>query len=280
MQDERQDRHGGMKHMFASAAILQPDLPLDLPNDPRIPLQHLTIENILPSRLDLDNVKLEYIKLIVDIIVEHVPALPFMKGTVPSIIKGPYSDLLAAISCTVPFEVLPYNEQYYADDAKIMDNLETKIYAIHDKAGKPLTDDLRIHVGGDQLTRGRFSDTKHLCIGNLTAHSRFDHLGPISFELFHLDLNFLEKPIIKWLYKESFLKELGTLQCEQKHILCNNVDKDVHKAYDADQAYVISFIRSFVAAVLKFFGMTDVNDCQTVNIPPPFDNDDQRQTGI
>ena len=52
---------------------------------------------------------------------------------------------------------------------------------------------LQIHIGGDQLTRERFSTAKSLRRGNLSPEARFDHLGPTTFELFHLDMNFLQQ---------------------------------------------------------------------------------------
>jgi hypothetical protein len=53
-------------------------------------------------------------------------------------------------------------------------------------------DDLRIPVGGDQLTRVRLQGAKALRQGSHTPQERFDQLDPIIVEMFHTLQDFLE----------------------------------------------------------------------------------------
>ena len=53
------------------------------------------------------------------------------------------------------------NEQNYADVVEILDSYEDHIADIYRKSGASL-DEVKIHIGGDQLTRERFSGAKRI----------------------------------------------------------------------------------------------------------------------
>lgn len=59
----------------------------------------------------------------------------------------------------VALPVLPFNEQKYADVVQILDHYEQYIEEIYQSAEVPLA---KVHIGGDQLTRERFSGAKRL----------------------------------------------------------------------------------------------------------------------
>ena len=54
----------------------------------------------------------------------------------------------------------------------------------------------RIHIGGDQLTRERFTEAKKLRMGCLEESDALKHLGHVTFEFFHLDMKFWRKLFI------------------------------------------------------------------------------------
>ena len=60
-------------------------------------------------------------------------------------------------------------------------------------------------TGGDALTRERFSGAKRLRAGADNTADRFGHLGPITFEFFHLQMNCL-KVFNYSLYDEKSIK--------------------------------------------------------------------------
>ena len=47
-------------------------------------------------------------------------------------------------------------------------------------------------TGGDQLTRERFSGAKKMRAAEINIKDRFGHLTPITFEFFHLMINYLK----------------------------------------------------------------------------------------
>jgi hypothetical protein len=92
----------------------------------------------------------------------------------------------------MPTKVLPLNEQNYSDCVQILIDYEDCLDNVFTQAGQDLDTTRSIHIGGDQLTRERFSGAKSLKSGCFTAKERFDHLGPITFELWHTAMNYLK----------------------------------------------------------------------------------------
>lgn len=91
-----------------------------------------------------------------------------------------------------------------------------------------------IHVGGDQLTRERFSGAKAMRAHTDDRKDRFVNLSPITFELFHMQMNFL-KMVFKILYKENSVGDRGTLSHLKNIISRTNVNENINTHYDADK---------------------------------------------
>ena len=256
------------RHMFASAAIIQRTLPLHIFSDkPQINLDQLQLCNICNSKDELGQVMNVYIKLTCDIAADHIPALAFMKTCVPAFIKGQFATELSNNTGVIALPVLNYNEQRYEDDIRILEYYETLIHQTYEKAEINITDQIKIHIGGDQLTGERFTQAKRLGIQNLKTRSRFGYLFATSFELFHLNMNFLEQIVFKTLFKEESSQEIGTMKSEAARILRNNVSSDVRNHFEADKDIYISFIRSYIVqALLNWFGMLTIHDIPTKNI--------------
>ena len=137
-----------------------------------------------------------------------------------------------------------------------------------------LAENCTLHIGGDQLTRERFSYGKFLRIGNINPRDRFDHIGPITFEFFHLGMNFMEKVIFRRLWKKDSEREIGTMRAECERIFRHFVSPDVMTAYDSDKEFLNSFVNAYVVeAAMDFFGLEDRNSFPTVHKPPNFEND-------
>ena len=161
----------------------------------------------------------------------------------------------------IPLPVVPYKEQYNLDVMKILDSYEKIITDIY---GGPQNDYPKLQTGGDQLTRERFT---HAIYPHPQA--RFPHLGPCTFEFFHLAVNFLEKPIIKPLWNDHGTTELGTLKCEKERCIKHSFDTDVMKAYDADKGFVQSFMYDVVLeATMSYFEIESINDKSSTNCLP------------
>ena len=105
---------------------------------------------------------------------------------------------------------------------------------------------IKCQIRGDQMTRERFSGAKNLRIGNGEARLKFKNLSPITFEFFHLGMNFLEKTVVGSLWNDEGVFELGTLKCEVERIIRKSFNANVKVAYEADRDFVHSFTRAYV----------------------------------
>lgn len=109
-----------------------------------------------------------------------------------------------------------------------------------------------IHVGGDQLTRERFSGAKAMRVHKDDRKDRFVNLSPITFELFHMQMNFLEMSF-KILYKENSVGDRGTLSHLKNIISRTNVNENINNHYDADNEYFVSVVDMYIVeCVLEY----------------------------
>ncbi|CAG2210873.1 unnamed protein product [Mytilus edulis] len=167
---------------------------------------------------------------------------------------------------------------YYSDVVDILDSYEKIVETTFNAAGKEVTDDVKIHIGGDQLTRERFSGAKGLRAAENNVKNRFGHLTPVTFEMFHLLMNFLQG-FFDFLYSDKSAGDLRTLKCEINKVMRSQVDQDVKKAYDADKDFVIAFVNAYIVELLcERFGMEDHLSVPTKNIPPEFSSVEEKKT--
>jgi hypothetical protein len=126
----------------------------------------------------------------------------------------------------------------------------------------------RVHVGGDQLTRVRFSTAKLMMLGALKASDRLGNLGPITCEFFHLAMNFLQL-CVDVLYSKSDAQCEGSMKYFKNRLNRTNFKADVKAAYDEDADFFTSFGTSYgVAAIMEYFGLDTMSSAPTRNAPP------------
>ena len=276
VKQETTERHKHMVHMFASCALISDHYFLSKPHIPEIELDDLSIEHILPSLAEYQVLRSDCSVLIAKTIATFLPQLSFIAEVMPQNLALPENARLAKKTQVIPMPVLPLNEQYYQDVVHILDSYESTIQKLIQDGGLP--EHIKIHIGGDQLTRERFSYGSFLRIGNRNPHDRFAHLGPITFEFYHLGMNFMEKVIFRRLWKDDSQRDMGTMNSEATRIFRHSVDPDVMKAYDADKEFILSFAHAYIIeAAMDFFGMAERNDMPTRNIPPQFANDHEKR---
>ena len=76
-----------------------------------------------------------------------------------------------------------------------------------------------IQIGGDQLTRERFSSSKLLRVGTNSRSNRFDRLTPISCECFRIAMKIL-KVCFECLWSVTAVDTI-TLHAQQIHLQLN-----------------------------------------------------------
>lgn len=193
---ERKDKMGYMEHWFGSAAIIQHTNFQNLAmQSPKKPLLQMPTSTFLPSEEDVTAIKLDCVVLVLEVLVEHVSVFSCFKPLLLDMKRKvqPPLDVFdtSKVNTMIPLPLLCKNEQKYAEVVKVLDSYEQLIDDIYTEAGLQVDDSTKIHKGGDQLTRERFSGAKRLRATALTSKEKFQHLTPITFEFFHLQMNFL-----------------------------------------------------------------------------------------
>ena len=97
----------------------------------------------------------------------------------------------------ITLPVLPFNEQKYGEVVHILADWQKHGERIHREV--PNFCQKSFPAGGDQLTRDRIVGALLLRLGNINARDRFNLIGTVTFEFFHLPMNFMEKAVI-WLH--------------------------------------------------------------------------------
>lgn len=213
-----------MQHAFGSAAIVQ-NIRFDhLSNTyPQQDFCTTPIQAFLPSPEDNEILIRDYTIISARVIFEHLPYFRQFRDVVPAFISQPTCPELLQKSKVIPLPVLYKNEQSYKDVVEILEFYEELVLDICQKSDKDETI-FFIHVGGNQLTRERFSGAKAMRAHEDERKDRFENLSPITFELFHMQMNFL-KMAFKILYKENSVGDRGTLSNLKNIISRTNVNE-------------------------------------------------------
>ncbi|CAG2251735.1 unnamed protein product [Mytilus edulis] len=252
--DERKDNHAHMHHAFGSACIIQ-NTSFDLLSSikPQLDYRYASVETFLPSRNDWHLLREDYSVHILKVASKHIPFFKEFCKPFENFFHGTLTEELKTKNKVIPLPVLHYNEQKYDEVVKILDFYESFLRESFGKANIDYNDTVKVLIGGDQLTRERFSGSKCLRAGGITADERFDHLSPITFELFHLCMNYV-KLIMKQLFKDQSVNEMGTMK----------------------YAYITE-------AVMTFFEMENPTSAPTINRhepPSQFTNDSEKKEWI
>lgn len=174
-----------MEHWFGSAAIVQNITFTDLNNDgPQYDLRKLPTEMFILNEKDWQNITYNFSVLSSRVLVEFFPWLKVATLAV----SQPIADMPDAMKMkneVIPLPVMHKNEQKYSDVVDILANYQDICEDTYKAAGKNIE---KVHIGGDQLTRERFSGAKRLRAAALTEKERFEALYPITFEVFHLQM--------------------------------------------------------------------------------------------
>ncbi len=264
--DERKNRHGHMNHAFGSAALVSAPKFADVNFDPT-PALEFNADVCLPTDADFNNLKELFAKLVSTILVQHVPALRCLDLLANSNINIHGSELCTKTT-VIPLQVEFKNEQKNEDVIDILggyEDLAREVYAGHDIPN--------IHVGGDLLTRERFSSAKRLRATATKPEEKFVHLTPITFEMFHLQMKFLT-----YMFKQLYNKASGTSSCSmfaaKVNLNRNSVTEDVKSNFDACRDFAVSFCNAYVVdAALDFFGMDDTLSTPSLHRPYQFDSE-------
>lgn len=275
--DQRMDHTSYMEHAFGSAILVQN---VDFISSPSENYQKhfeaTPCQEFMPSADDFALYRRDYTVLMSRVVFQHLPYFQIFEDIVPARLSQACDEQLSVKTKVIPLPVLYKNEQKYQDVVEILAFYEKTVVDACDAAGAD-SSDVHIHIGGDQLTRERFSGAKALRAHEDTPLNRFENLSPITFEFFHMHMNFL-KMAFSTLYDTKSVQDIGTLKSLQNRISRSNVGENVNTHYDADKDFFISVVDVYIVeCFMEFFGMDDVNSTPTKHIPPDFEDVEQRK---
>ncbi|KAL5004258.1 hypothetical protein ScPMuIL_017714 [Solemya velum] len=258
---ERKDKQSHMEHWFGSAAIIQNHSFSSLSTvRPQKYLHSMEPISFIPQTDDWKTIKFTYSIILLDVLVKHFKYFKLFQQTLSELKQTLMPENINnSVSEVIPLPVLAKNEQKYSDVIDIMDSYEQLVEDTFLACGHLVTSETKVHIGGDQLTRERFSGAKRLRSGALTDKEKFTHLSPITFELFHLQMNVLQM-FYKLLYNNNST-EPGTLYAEKIKLSRTHANgEDVKNHYDDCKELAVSLIDSHVvSAMLNYFAMSSVD---------------------
>ncbi|KAH3771970.1 hypothetical protein DPMN_173301 [Dreissena polymorpha] len=259
-----------MEHWFGSMAIIQNLSFSHLSHHtPRCDLRALPVSVFLLEEKDIQILKKNISQLISRVMTEFFPWMKFAKETANKPILGEFAEFpeFRRKNQVIPLPVMSKNEQKYSDVVEILDSYENLVKSVCNQAK---VEAMEVHIGGDQLTRERFSGAKRLRAAALTEMERFHHLTPITFELFHLQMSVLTL-FYQQLYNTTNTEPF-TLHAQKIRMLRTDADgNDVKNHYNHCKELAVSFIKSYIIeAACEQFGINDYNTVPDIHLP----NDD------
>lgn len=167
----------------------------------------------------------------------------------------------------IPLPVLHENEQKYSDVVNILDSYQDLVEITYQSCNLPVQ---QVHIGGDQLTRERFSGAKTLRAAALTDTERLGSLFPITFEIFHLQMAVLSA-FYQILYNTNDTEEF-TLHAQKIRLFRQDAEgNDVKNHYDSCRDLAVSVIHAYlVEAACEHFNLLDMDE--SLESLPNFDN--------
>ncbi|XP_069125349.1 uncharacterized protein [Argopecten irradians] len=249
-------------HFFASDYIL------DRVDESSMPVLTQTADqphakHFLPSADETSIYKDSLKVLLSRVLIQHIPAFSWMKNVAALPVHIPHllEEAMAKKSTIHMLPVSLNNEVSYEGCIHIMDEYVKMVNSWYSKAGRGgELEDLKIPIGGDQLTRCRLQGAKSLRAGAHTQQERFEQLYPIIIELFHTLQDFLEKLCKKFL-KMDHSRNVATLAHLKLVIQRTNVNGQVKARFKAHEDFVtLAGEAYFLAHVMKKFQMSSLDD--------------------
>ncbi|XP_069124032.1 uncharacterized protein [Argopecten irradians] len=244
-------------HLFTSNIIFSRLARIDMDNKPpRTDVNNIGAEKILLSDDQKDQL-LDAYGILVGRIMCRLPALTFMKPHIPSHIPHQNAKKMSEKSTVLPLPIQFKNESKREDCLGIMDSYENTLVKLYTDAfgNTDILRQVKVPIGGDQLTRVRLQESKNLRTLSVSPERRFDDLHPIVFEMWHNKQDFLEK-CFKTLYKPE--NSPGTLHHFKTILHRSDVNGKVKGRFEPHHNLLIAVGEGLLTEqILEFFNMED-----------------------
>lgn len=223
--------------------------------------KNITYKNFVPSPNEIFKFKESLKVLLGRILCENIDHFSWMKTIIPKHIPHDYENAMSKKSEVFLLPVLLKNEQSLSDCIHILQSYEQQSTLWYTKAGRASDlDNLKVPVGGDQLTRVHLQSAKALQDGALTSTERLDHLDPMIMEMFHTLMDLLEK-MYKRFFNPSSGRDKGTIYHMKVLVQRSNVNGKVKSRFEAHEDFILTAgCAYFLSYILQVFGMKSITD--------------------
>lgn len=259
VRDERMKRHGKVHNFFGSAVLIH-DLEFSSlsTQSPQIPICDLTSSLFIPNVTEQKELVNDYALMAIRVAVKYVDCFKCLDDIFPNYRPDNFTHQLMTKTGVIPLHVLPLNEMHYGDVVKILDAYVTKMEGVYQEAGVGKEDMPNILIGGDQLTRERFSSAKLLRLGGESTSERFQKLTPVVSHFFHMGMKLLNV-CFKRLWSTD-TTGLSTLHAQKIRLQRSDVKLEVKNAYNSCKDFFVSYTDAhLLEAILTYFNMEDVH---------------------
>ncbi|XP_062576937.1 uncharacterized protein LOC134238840 [Saccostrea cucullata] len=260
--DVRMDNRNQDYHFFATDLTFDRVDIRDLDDSKPVgDAENITYKNFVPSPNEISKYKESLKVLLGRILCEYFDHFSWMKTIIPAHIPHDQKNAMSKKSEVFILPVLLKNETSLSDCIHILKSYEQQLISWYTKAGRASDlDDIKVPVGGDQLTRVRLQSAKALQDGALTATDRLEHLDPMIVEMFHTLMDLLEK-LYKRFFNTASGREKGTLYHIKVLIERSNVNGKVKSRFEAHEDFILTVgCAYFLSYILHFFGMKTLTE--------------------
>jgi len=269
VKDERSKNHGKMLNYFGNVALIN-NFPFtkSMSLHPQSMNRNLSVQLFLLTPDDISELKKDYASILMNTAVEYFTFFQCLRDILPKYLEDSFSSQLTHKTKVIPISILPLDEQKGEHAVEILRYYEKLIVDLFTSAGISV-ENKNIHVGGDQLSRDRFTSAKLMVIGSPTPVDRLEHIGNFTFEFFHLQMNLLQVSY-DVLMTEDDVRNIGRMLYEKNRLNRSSVKKDVKQAYDADADFFGSFTKAYIVeAIRDYFKLEDLVSAPACHCPEP-----------
>ncbi|VDI79977.1 Hypothetical predicted protein, partial [Mytilus galloprovincialis] len=171
----------------------------------------------------------------------------WLNRKLPQHIPHRYSDRMSKKQQVFTLKIMFKDESKNEDCLNIMSDYEDQIIELYTKAygNTDMLDRHGVVLGGDMLTRERLQNAKNIRHLALTPRGRFQHLAPVTCELWHVKQDLLAKAY-KALYKQESLGQCGTLFHLKTVLRRTNANGNVKSNYKAHEELLLLIVKALI----------------------------------
>ncbi|XP_066263234.1 uncharacterized protein [Branchiostoma lanceolatum] len=226
------------------------------------PLPDLNLDEVLPTHLDQQHMRREYVVIATRVIPRHLKEFEIFKDVVVAHIPHQYSKEMAEKSTEVPLGLL------FKDECKTGDLVDILLHFQNEYVPRQGENMVPIFVGGDRLSEGNSPNIQWAFAEGDTREDRLQGIF-VKFEDWHAIRNKhgIHKSIF---FSEKSAREHGSMCSNMNVLRASNAKKGPHQDYNSYKEFVDKDLDALILLVtMDHFGMDTMEDLPKKNCFPP-----------